>query len=93
MSVWYWDATDDLRPYFVVQFLPIALIPMMLGAFPAVYRDRGYYIMVAVGLYAAAKVRPTAASFFFVCSPPLFAHSPPPLLLSLASLVPRSPRC
>jgi hypothetical protein len=33
-SVLYWRATDDLRPYALVQFLPVLLIPLVLLLYP-----------------------------------------------------------
>src|SRR5204862_3787407 len=33
VSVAWWDLTDDLRPYALAQFLPLALIPLMLALF------------------------------------------------------------
>ncbi|HXH83687.1 MAG TPA: ceramidase domain-containing protein [Candidatus Tectomicrobia bacterium] len=58
-SVLYWAATEragagDLRPYALVQFLPMALIPLLLGFFPARY-SRGGDVLGVIGWYAAAK--------------------------------------
>jgi hypothetical protein len=33
-SVFYWHYTDDLRPYVLVQFLPLLMIPVLLLAVP-----------------------------------------------------------
>ncbi len=45
-SVWYWHFTEsqgrgDLRPYIVVQFLPMLLIPAILLLFPARFSHSG----------------------------------------------------
>lgn len=54
-SVVYWHYTDDLRPYILVQFLPIVLMPLILLFYPKRNLD-GNALMFAVVLYAAAKV-------------------------------------
>jgi hypothetical protein len=59
-SVAYWHVTEqaghgDLRPYALVQFLPIVLIPIILGLFPARYSGTRY-IVEMIGWYAVAKV-------------------------------------
>jgi len=58
-SVFYWFVTDlrghdDLRPYFAVQFVPIAVIPLVLLLFPSrVNRGRFHWALLAG--YASAK--------------------------------------
>jgi hypothetical protein len=53
LLVWLW--TDDLRLYFWVQFFPgLALLPLFL-LYPPKYTGT-YYWIIAVGLYALAKV-------------------------------------
>jgi hypothetical protein len=59
-SVAYWHITEqaghgDLRPYALVQFLPIVLIPVILWLFPARYSG-SRYIVEMIGWYAVAKV-------------------------------------
>ena len=58
-SVLYWIYTEmqsagDLRLYGLVQFLPLAVIPILLLAFPARYSGVKY-IWLALASYAAAK--------------------------------------
>jgi len=58
-SVVYWQVTEragqgDLRPYALVQFLPVLLIPVILGLFPARYSGTRY-IVEMIGWYAVAK--------------------------------------
>lgn len=60
LSVYYWDYTEslgrgDLRPYLLVQFLPMLLIPVVLAVYPRRF-DRGHDIFIAVAIYAAAKI-------------------------------------
>jgi hypothetical protein len=59
-SVLYWHATEqqgagDLRPYVLVQFLPMLLIPLLLLLYP---RPRDYlpWVLAMIGIYAGSKV-------------------------------------
>jgi len=59
-SVIYWHETElrgsgDLRPYALVQFYPLVVIPLLVLLFPPRYTRRSD-IFVAVGVYALAKV-------------------------------------
>ena len=59
-SVVYWYATEaegrgDLRPYFLVQFLPMALVPVILLLFPSRLSKTGY-IWGLLGAYTVAKI-------------------------------------
>jgi hypothetical protein len=59
-SVVYWQMTEqagrgDLRPYALVQFLPVLLIPVMLWLFPARYSGARYLVEM-LGFYLLAKV-------------------------------------
>jgi Ceramidase len=54
---WAWTETKghgDLRPYVLVQFLPIVLMPVILLLFPARYL-RTNYLLYAFALYFVAK--------------------------------------
>jgi hypothetical protein len=51
-SVLYWRATDDLRPYALVQFLPVLLIPLVLLLYPKPGRGA---VWLALGCYVLAK--------------------------------------
>jgi hypothetical protein len=58
-SVIYWQVTEqsgqgDLRPYALVQYLPVLLIPMMLWLFPARYSGARYLVEM-IGWYVVAK--------------------------------------
>jgi hypothetical protein len=58
-AAWYWHLTElrgqgDLRPYILVQFLPLAALPLILALFPCRYLD-GRTLMAGLGWYAAAK--------------------------------------
>lgn len=54
-SVIYWSETDDLRPYYFVQFFPLAGIPLLLFLFPARYTGSGFYLLTLFW-YLLAKV-------------------------------------
>ena len=59
-SVVYWQMTEqagqgDLRPYALVQFLPVLLIPVMLWLFPARYSG-ARYILEMIGWFLLSKV-------------------------------------
>jgi len=59
-SVLYWRYTEsrgngDLRPYFVVQFLPLLLVPMILVLFPSPF-TKVYFVWWVLLAYAVAKV-------------------------------------
>lgn len=59
-SVFYWSWTEslgrgDLRPYLLVQFLPIMLMPFILIMFPERYLSNRL-LLAALGLYFVAKL-------------------------------------
>jgi hypothetical protein len=54
-SVLYWRQTGDLRPYYFVQFFPLAGIPLLLCLFPARYTGSGF-LLLALAWYIVAKV-------------------------------------
>jgi hypothetical protein len=54
-SVFYWNRTDDLRPYAFVQFFPIFAMLLIIRLFPA--RHGGTkYLLYTFGWYALAKL-------------------------------------
>jgi hypothetical protein len=53
-SVIYWHMTDDLRPYILVQYVPMALVPLTMLLFPSRF-STAKYVWATFGLYAAAK--------------------------------------
>jgi len=58
-TVIYWAMTDDLRPYYVMQFLPMALIPALCLLFPAGPGLANRHVAVLLGSYILAKVLET----------------------------------
>jgi hypothetical protein len=87
-SVVYWAITEsqgagDLRPYAIVQFLPMLLIPLVI----ILYRTRsdlGPYVWWMIGFYVAAKVAEQLDDNLFALGGALSGHSLKHLLASLA---------
>ncbi len=62
-SVIYWDWSErhgvgDLRPYYVVQFFPLIVLPLLLLSFPPRYTRTGDLI-ASLGCYVIAKLLET----------------------------------
>jgi len=57
-SVIYWQQTDDLRPYFWVQLVPLLAIPAVTILFRRSYSHQ-WLLLVALGWYVLAKVAET----------------------------------
>ncbi|MFH1571533.1 MAG: hypothetical protein ABIL09_26310, partial [Gemmatimonadota bacterium] len=58
-SVGYWrwslsTGTEDLRPYALIQYLPVLVIPLVVLLFPGRY-TRSRDLLGVLGLYAVAK--------------------------------------
>ena len=87
-SVAYWAYTEsigagDLRPYAIVQFLPMLLIPLTI----ILYRTRsdlGRYIGWMIGFYVAAKIAEQLDGNLYVIGDVMSGHSLKHLLASLA---------
>ncbi len=96
----YWYLTElqgagDLRPYLLVQFLPLLLLPLLLLLYPA-RTISNRHLWLSLALYVAAKLCEHVDGQFFSALP-ISGHSVKHLLASLAVLaillaVPRSPR-
>ncbi len=87
-SVMYWSRTEllgvgDLRPYAVVQFLPMLLIPIALLLFPS-RSDLGRYIWMMFGIYLAAKLFEWFDSDIYAVGELLSGHSIKHIVASLA---------
>jgi hypothetical protein len=87
-SVWYWHATEqqgagDLRPYVLVQFLPMLLIPLLLLLYP---RPRDYlpWVLAMVGVYAGSKVFEYFDAAVFALGEAVSGHTLKHLLAALA---------
>lgn len=84
-SAVFWHFTDDLRPYILVQFLPIVLMPLIVLFYPKKILD-GRALMGAVALYCAAKVFETHDRRVFEVLGALSGHSLKHLLAGAATI-------
>ncbi|MDH5260447.1 MAG: ceramidase [Gammaproteobacteria bacterium] len=89
-SVVYWAFTEslghgDLRPYALVQFLPMLLIPLIILLYPT-RSDLGRYVWWMIGFYVAAKVFEQLDGAIYVGGHMLSGHTLKHLAASLAPL-------
>jgi hypothetical protein len=84
-SAFYWAWTDDLRPYILVQFLPILLMPVILLLYPKKYLSGGW-LMGAVLFYAAAKACETYDREMLAALAVMSGHTIKHLAAGIASL-------
>ena len=83
VSVVWWDITDDLRPYGLVQFLPLALIPLMLWLFPGQRPTRDLWIGVAI--YAGSKIFEVGDGAIFAAGGVVSGHTIKHVLSAVAA--------
>ena len=72
MSVLYWSYTEsleigDLRPYIIVQFLPLLLIPIILLLFKQKNKNT-YYIFPVLAFYTLAKLSENFDDFIYTAT-------------------------
>src|SRR5262249_54819854 len=89
-SVLYWHFTEqaghgDLRPYYLVQIVPMVTIPLML-LFPSRYTRTGD-LFIVVGLYALAKVFEFRDGPIFAWGELISGHTLKHLMAALAAYV------
>ena len=87
-SVAYWAYTEsqgagDLRPYAIVQFLPMLLIPLIIILYRT-HSDLGRYLWWMIGFYVAAKVAEQLDDTLFALGGSVSGHTLKHLLASLA---------
>jgi len=87
-TVAYWAITEsqgagDLRPYAIIQFLPMLLIPLIIILYKS-RSDLGPYVWWMIGFYVAAKVAEQLDDNLFALGGALSGHSLKHLLASLA---------
>ncbi len=90
-AVTYWYVTEtmgvgDLRPYGLVQFLPMVLIPLILVLFPSRLSNSGY-IWAVLGAYAASKIAEHQDAAIYHMSGIISGHSVKHLLASFGALL------
>jgi ceramidase len=82
-SVLYWAAFDDLRAYALVQYGAIAAIFALCVWFPSRY-TRGADLLLAVALYAAAKVAEALDAWMYGLGGLVSGHTLKHLMAALA---------
>ena len=87
-SVAYWAYTEslgagDLRPYAIVQFLPMLLIPLVIFLYRT-HSDLGRYVWWMIGFYVAAKGAEQLDEPLFALGNAVSGHTLKHLLASLA---------
>jgi hypothetical protein len=87
-SVAYWAWTEsqsagDLRPYAVVQFLPMLLIPLVIILYKT-RSDLSRYLWIMIGFYVAAKISEQLDMQLYGAGGIISGHSLKHLLASLA---------
>lgn len=90
-SVFYWQATElhgagDLRPYYLVQFLPMVLIPILLLTGPGCGGLRTAWIWATLAIYLVAKQAESHDRALYVATGLLSGHSLKHLVAALAVL-------
>jgi hypothetical protein len=90
-SVIYWSLTEgsgagDLRPYVLVQFLPMTLIPLILLLYASCF-DRAGFFWGVIGIYAAAKLFELFDSEIYLAGELISGHSIKHLVAALAPLL------
>jgi hypothetical protein len=88
-SVFYWQATEraghgDLRPYALVQFLPMLLVPPILLMFRSSFNATGY-LWAVLAAYLAAKAAEFLDEPIFRTLDPLSGHALKHLLAALGA--------
>ncbi len=91
VSVLYWSHTEaaghgDLRPYALVQFLPLVLIPMILVLFSSAFTTTAY-IWVMLGLYVLAKALEFFDGQVFAMTGDISGHTVKHVVAALAPIV------
>ena len=90
-SVIYWGVTEargagDLRPYAIVQFLPMLLIPMILLMFRSIY-DNVSFLWLVIILYAFSKLFEYFDSAIYEIGHLISGHSIKHVVAAIAALV------
>jgi hypothetical protein len=85
-SVYWWDISGDLRPYLLLQALPLVLIPSWQWAYGAA-PERRLAFAAAIALYVLAKVAELNDHTIYAASDIVSGHTLKHVLASLASAV------
>ena len=85
-SVYWWDISGDLRPYLLLQALPLVLIPLWQWIYGAA-RERRMAFAAAIALYVLAKVAELNDHAIYAITGTVSGHTMKHLLATLASAV------
>jgi len=86
-SVFYWHYTDDLRPYAWVQFMPLAMIVLLVAMYRSRFNHCGF-LLTGLGFYLAAKVTEYLdAEIFELLGETMSGHTLKHLLASVGCLM------
>lgn len=85
-SVYWWNLTGDLRPYLLLQALPLVLIPMWQWIHQAP-RERRVAFGIAIGLYVLAKAAELGDHAIYETAGLVSGHTLKHLLASLGAAV------
>ena len=90
-SVIYWNITEtrgagDLRPYAIVQFLPMLLIPLILLMYRSAY-DKAGFLWFIIALYALSKLFEKLDSETYEVGQLISGHSIKHVVAAVAALV------
>ena len=83
-SVFYWDWTDDLRPYLTVQFFPLIALALMLLVYPSRYTGSAD-LAASLGCYVLAKVMELLDGQIYTASGFVSGHTLKHLIAGLAA--------
>jgi len=86
ISLIYWHSYDDLRPYILVQFLPILLIPFILWLYNG-NQNNCNFVWLVLGFYLLSKIAESQDSKVYENLHFISGHSLKHLLAGLASYI------
>ena len=91
LSVWWWRFTDmnglgDLRPYLVIQVLPLVLIPILKWQNGRLFREQ-FLFGLAIGCYVLAKVFELSDHFVYAHLEMISGHTLKHLLATIAAAI------
>ncbi len=85
-SVYWWDISGDLRPYLLLQALPLVLTPLWQWIYCA-QRERRIAFAAAIALYVLAKVAELNYEAIFAALSVVSGHTVKHVLSTLASAI------
>jgi Ceramidase len=86
ISLIYWNSYDDLRPYILVQFLPILLIPVILWLYKGNQKNCNF-VWLVLGFYLLSKIAESQDSIIYQHLHFISGHSLKHLIAGLATYI------